>query len=717
MGTFAPASGGPQMVIMQGDGTVSRMIVGTESSTDIATGYDTTFRPNFSSANGRLYYTNDVDRVQVYGGVADALDAGIAGPGVAMGAPTESTGIVTAGVHLLRYRYVNSQAPIGDGYNYRSDPSNEIAYTVTGTAASLVFTVGTATTNNIIVPSTGQATAFRIEMTVAAGTTFYEAGDTQFGVSTVKVNLSDDLLAEQTTVLTATEDGHLQPPGCRCITTVGDRTFVGGEHEHALASVSVTSDSTTVTYAGMPTIWQSRNVRIGTDDKIYQIATVASTSFTLISAYTGATNTDVSAIVFPKDINRVHYSHSFLPESFPALNAFDTLVGTGDRMVGMTDHVSQLWICGRRTTERRYWVQGGDPGLGDSVIVSREMGVWNQRCLVQVDDDTVYGWGPNGVWTLQGGRPVWISRAVDPSWQELVSADINEEDAESFFGVYDAQRRNLVWFFRVAGATLLLRSLSLDISGSAKRWALDTRQLPLDCGVTAATAGGRAYAYVGSSDRTKIYRANQAWKLDGVNSATNGIYTVGTGSTTTDTVVLESLPSGGLLGATLYVPSTGESVAITANTADTITHAALASALTYGATVYAGSIPVEITTCWIVGGGPDTKQVMRYLLIEVAAASDAPTAIVRFYRNYSSTPVPLTNPDARALNKGITLGSDGTSFNVDLDSDENNGAVYVPTPSDWGRSFRASVTIYEPGATRILDLRFVPANGKQGAAR
>ncbi len=667
----------------------------------LKSGYNVVVGPNGANLNNYQYITNDFDRVQVWDGLAaTTYDAGIAAPVLAMAGPSSTTtGLCTTGVHLLRYRYLNSLSP---GGVYRSNPSGILTYTVSGAgAASLTFTVGVS--GNIVPSTDPKVDSIVIEMTAAAGTTYYIAATISNAATTTTLSLTDVTLIAQTLATADTGNdldlfGHEQPPIGLILTACRDYAFLGGTSTRT-SSVTVTNNSTTITRVSggaFSDLWGGRLIRIGTDTVQYEIATSNSTTITLLQAYAGSSATPVTATIASKTPNRIYWSKQYFPESWkPLVRARDMLAGRGDVMTGMADFMGDLWIFGRHSIQRLVFID--DPANGELDNTPGEFGVWNQRCLIGVDG-ALYGWGPNGVW-MAAGRPRWISRPIDTSNAGRLSAY-----GDLFHGAYDPVAKTLTWWYVDTGDTTPKMAMSFDLAGS--RWILHPYRQAISASCVAADGNGKLHRVALDSVNGKAWYHEGI--TDGVPSASNGSYTADTGCTTTSIPVTQALPTTGnaLSQVVLYRPATDESVVIASNTASIMTTAAFATAPAAGESLYAGSIPWEMSTGWFTGAGLQDKKRPVHLAIKMIP-STAGSVRVYIYTDFSTTPYTFTNPDAQQYPEGVTVVDGSSYITVALTCGQGDGFVPIPMPEDWTRSISARITNDDPAGTlAILDLKF-----------
>lgn len=197
-------------------GTLSSYNLGTDAAFTLASGLAATPRGNWTNSGGQLYFTNGTDAIKVIGqGNAVAQDAGIVGPTTAPTAGAEASGSITAGTHLIRFRWKNSVT------GYYSNPSDVLTYVAPG---SKNLTIGLTTTAD---PKVDQMV---IEMTLVDGTDYYVV-DTVADGAVYTIDISDgNLIANQLTDVYAGPDGfgHDVPPINKLIQEHRGRIFLWG---------------------------------------------------------------------------------------------------------------------------------------------------------------------------------------------------------------------------------------------------------------------------------------------------------------------------------------------------------------------------------------------------------------------------------------------------------------------------------------------------------
>lgn len=199
-GAVARAGGelGNYCLIGTAAGAVLSITQSSGAVASLVTGLSTTNWPIFAPGNGRLYYTNGVDAIRVSDTGTSLRTAGIVAPTVAATASgTSSGGVVTAGAHLVRYRWYDSSR------NRLSNPSDAVSVTITaGQKVSAGYTAsGDATVDKVI-----------IEMTAVGAAAYYRVATITNSGSSTTVDVSDANLILGVSAARDGEFQHLPPP-------------------------------------------------------------------------------------------------------------------------------------------------------------------------------------------------------------------------------------------------------------------------------------------------------------------------------------------------------------------------------------------------------------------------------------------------------------------------------------------------------------------------
>lgn len=675
----------------------------------------------------RAYMANDYSAVRTWDGVWSAVvDAGIDSPSAAPGAATQAAGNVTLGSHLIAYYYRDSKSPGGEseGYGYRSSLSPTSTEVVATTTKKLTFSVTAAGGGGDIIRSSDpKVDTIVICATLAGGSAFYIVGEIANSVvATFDYDVSDTILTQYTPLTgVGGEDGHDSPPVCGQIAFVRNFAFYGVQFPRQTLILAATNGSQYLTYSIATTYslsaeWAGRLITLDGDARSYVIDTIDPAfnpsygRITLTENYAGTSRNDVDATVASNSPNRVWWSKQFYPESCSLLTrSIDTMDDTDDTVTCVTSFMGDPWFLGKKTAQRLVFsVVGGEISDYELVTMSGSCGAWNRFCVVKPDADSLFCWGSNGVWILSGGRPTIVSGPIDNAWRAIIDYD----EVDQISGFYDPDERVIGWTFVKSGYSAPQHALvyALDTGD----WRIDEYRHILSSACTATDPNGRLRCVVSDAVRDVAFYRGGA--TDGVPSGT-GKYTVDSGSTTTITQVTGSLPTGGagsdlsLLRA--YSPDLDETVNVTTNTANTITHGAFSSALTAGQSIYVGSIPVIAEMSWWIGDDMSQEKVPEKLSIYAIPSSTATVMTVYQYKDFSTTPVTISNVAGRTYPKGVTVNAARNGFNVDLSV--SDGYIEVPVGATAAKVLKVKVVVDDPaGEFKILNIVWKPGDRAPG---
>lgn len=197
-------------------GTAAGAILSVTQSTglvaSLATGLSTTNWPTWAGMNGRLYYSNGVEtRVSDSGTSVRTL--GIAAPSVTATASAGSSGgVITAGTHLVRYRYADTT---------RSRLSNP------SVAVSVVATAGQKITAGYTVSGDSTVNTIYIEMTADGDTEYYRVATLSNSGTSTLVDISDEDLVLGVSAQRDGEFQHSPPPSGEILVEHRQRLWLG----------------------------------------------------------------------------------------------------------------------------------------------------------------------------------------------------------------------------------------------------------------------------------------------------------------------------------------------------------------------------------------------------------------------------------------------------------------------------------------------------------
>ena len=655
---------------------------------------------HFAAIQGRCYMANDFDPMKVWDGAATtASDAGMAYPATVIGAPSTGAGNVTAGDHLVRYRYYDSRSL------YVSNPSPSLL--VTSTGQSLTWTVGT----NMVASADAKCDQIILEATAVNGTKYYRVGFAANTASaTVVYNITDEVLIQGDNVSALTGDfGHEQPPLFSIVTSHRGRLFGAGSTTRT-RTVGATSGDKTITGTDFSAKWAGRLLK--TSDGVFEIASVTSaTELELAVNYSGATG-DKTASIYSKTPNRLFWSTTLYPEGWkPSAYARDVLNNKSDELRGIVSYQNELFIFGRHSAERLVFT--ADPGTqeGQIVPIAGERGVHNQRCLIEAEG-ILYAWDRLGMYMV-GSRPEHISKPIDRTLTQYVDYD----QSADFHGVFDPTDRVLIWFFTVIDDTLPKMAAAYDLDGG--RWTLYTFAQGITASHVVPDSDGQVRAMLGDENGyTWFYGIEGGW--DGLPPTAPPV-TAATGTPTQTAVsVANTLPtSPSCAGVVAYNATKDEYAVIASNTATalTLTAPGFTTAPAAGDVIYLGKISWEYETKWFTMGS-DARVV--YLKITLHPSTATGKCRVYAYKNWSDTPETLTKGANDSLPDGVRLGNGSvttsTYMEIDLDGGDGDGVIMVPFPADYAKHWKAKLVCDRPdGEIRLLDVSFQYKEGKSKA--
>lgn len=697
--------GTPYLVYNSGAGTLRTVKISDGTETTVASSLSTT-RGCFSRSNGRLYFVNDFNAMQrVADGAQTAGVAGISAPAAAIGTPSTATGLCTSGVHGMRYRYYDSKSL------YMSDPSDQTDITLTGTGNTLTFSIFTSGTT-IIRSTDAKVDQIIIELTDAGSSTFYRAATVNQTLTGTTVSMTDTTLRLQVTAARDGDFNHQPPPLSSMLVEHRGRLFAFGAAVTAITGVTVSTSSANITVTGLTfsSGWAGRLVRVGADTKSYRVAAMSGNAVAVLSeTYTGTAGVATGVQFFSAAPDMLYWSRAGFPESWNTINfARRVLQNTADAPSGIVSHHEVLYLCGQRTI--RMMDYPSDPSSGQLIQIPTEMGLWNQRCIVEANG-RIYGWGRSGVWTVNGLIPKHLSKTLDAhiDGSDTTSTDLFDVSKfEQFHGVYDPRERLIMWFYCTSSETYPQHAIVFDVDSG--QWSIGTWKQ----GIRAATM-----VTGGSTNPTRALLADAngySWyvtpdQFDGVPSVlSGGVLTVSnTGSTTTVVNVSEALPTGSSDLVGVIAVYSGQERRVLSNTASTVTLAtALSAAPTIGTELFLGQINFTIRTKWVVFDGYKNKKRPAYLMIALKPGTASGKLTVKIYLDFSTSAFVYTKNSSDTDLDGSTVTNGSSSVTVDLDGGNGDGVAFVPLPFNWHRSISAEISTTRPqNIFQLLDYDWI----------
>jgi hypothetical protein len=615
-----------------------------------------------------------------------AQTAGITGPAAAMTAGTPASGgSMDAGEHLFRYRYYNSKT-----LSY-SNPSEAVSVTVTANQR-VTFTIGTSGTN-IIRSTDPKVDQIIVEATLVDGTAYYFAVRVNQTEASVDVTLADASLSLQEVAAGDTDGfGHEPPPLMGIINEHRGRVFGFGA-SNVTRTVGVTNGSATVTGTGFSTQWAGRLFRVTADTVAYRIVSATTTAITLSEVYAGSTNASAVAAVYSPTPDLLYWSLAGRPESWrPLRRARRVMQAELDIPTALAGYYGDLIIFGLRSTRRLVFVS--DPASAELVISDNVLGVYNQRCVAWAEG-VLYGFGPAGIWAMDGTAPRLISQAV----KDTLSG-VDPDYSERFHAVYSSKDRTLLFFAVASGDTEPKLAIAFNID--MQTWHTWTWERGI-IGSLAYNDGTGLLRMILSDEHSETWSAD-AGAFDGASSST----VVATGTGSSGTTITLSVAAPAHIGAYLHDPVQNESRRITAASGNDLT---IASAFTanppVGREMFIGRIPVVIRPKW--ANFMDTVDKGRPYAVDLSFVpdSDNPRMRLRTYVDYSESgeTYEVTDAEWHVPPDGCSLRADGTGWDINLSN--TDGFVQVPLTGAFVRSRTFRLDQDRPaGELRLIDAKF-----------
>lgn len=388
-------------------------------------------------------------------------------------------------------------------------------------------------------------------------------------------------------------------------------------------------------------------------------------------------------------VNRQYWSQAGFPESFYLTQQFYDTFDDGDVQTACIEYLGDQWVFGLSSALRYIW--GTDPADGEELHLPGSLGVWNQRCLVKADR-TLYGWGPNGLWYIEGGRQVHISRPID----DIFQADFNENHTARFHICYDPDERELLAFYVPSSVEWPTNAFVLDVDTGA--WHTATYDFGISASALSMTADRPRLLLGDSSGYTWI----RGGTTDGQETGYSSLQEVGFGTTSTS-IRVDS--AGECIGAMMYYPGTDEVRRIQSfGSGVAVVSPAFSSTPLEGEEVAIGGIDFAVETKWWVDESLITKKMPVTFNVEFVP-QDEGTLRVEIYRDFSDTLIEFTDLDSDTLPDGIEL-ADGVFY---IDLSKSDGFVRVPLETNRARALKARLVSNRLAPTpQLLRMYFQP---------
>lgn len=669
-------------------------------------------RPTVAEFRKTSYLNNGWDKMQRWDGRSTALEvAGLEGPSTDVDTwvpvPTTAAGSTTVGVHLFRYRYMDSKT------GYVSDPSEEREVEVVAGAEKLTFPISTTGTANMIRSTDAKVDKIVIEMTLVGanpgeeGEEFFKAVEGLQSASSLDVDVSDPQIELQ--LLPWPVDGHRPPPVAKNVVSHRSRLWLFGTVVHSVGNCDVTNGSNLVPEGATSPDWRTSALgssataradtpwflQIDGDPRSYEVDFYDSgnTRIQLLENYAGTTATGVSYKLFSR-ANAIWVSRPDYPEGFEPLKF---LTGpqsemSGDITAGVGYGASMLFYS-LSGMFKLSWDQGP---LTDPILIplSKQYGALNQHCVVEVEG-RVYSMDRLG-WTMWDGVfPRLISRQVD-ELRDLI--DFTKSD--NFSVVFFPDLRAIRWHvcYTSDANTYPRRYIQFDLDSQS--WSTGRTLQGISSARLVPTSEGPKVLY--GDENGHLWFADRGTAegcYETFGHVTASSVAGGTAITVSDTLTTDNV---GLAGCYLYQPLSLEYRLITSNTASIITVASSFTTEPQASEVlWVGPIPALLKTRAYGARKKSDKKRNRYAQISFEPETSARLLRVRLYEDLSST-AKAWDTSGRTNLENLTWPGNNTNYpNTDwlVDLSERDGHTEVPLGREFKRHFEIEVECWEPDAT------------------
>jgi len=661
----------------------------------LATGLPAALLPSFAQAKGRVYKTDGWTPVTVWEGVSTSvLNAGIPITTETWSqAATTGAGSCTVGVHLLRYRYINTRT------GYVSDPSNERSVTVATGQQKLTYDINTSDNTYIQNTSESKVDYIIVEMTQVGGDVFFEAARTaNTAATTVDVNISDDDLAAVD--IDYVDYGHEPPPRGAILMYHKGIMWVFGKSiwNTGTATVASADAKSVVMNSAAYLQLEAKNDRLMNLFGIaaeFSIASIdPSSRLVILDRPVGETLSGASYSFYPR-VGRIgFFSQVNYPEGFDVGNRkIEFLAGRGESAIKAVKVCNNdIIVLGQHAGER--FLYEDNPELGAHVPIPGNRGAFNLNSAVVVDDNTVYALDTMGPWRWRGGKPDDLAGQIFDTWDTVNVADTNL----TFYSqvAFDSTTRK-VWFF-VYGTTHAFDAITYHVDEQS--W--DTvvfegdRKVTCVCNVVDANGVPRLLCFDDNG---------HSWFLDcgttdGANTGQTLELLVKTGSTATSIVRTTATPnwtSNVLKGAYAYSVARAEARLITANTTDTLTVEAFGGVPTTGSAVYIGRIHAILKTgMYRPKEKSDFMETPTLHCIFKEGITDADEQCeIRLYENGSATATTMGATYTSGY-PWISKTAAGADISLLYTDSTANGHFIVPLISGWRKGLEVEFRVSQP---------------------
>ncbi len=342
-------------------------------------------------------------------------------------------------------------------------------------------------------------------------------------------------------------------------------------------------------------------------------------------------------------------------------------------VIGAASFMGDLYLFTQYSMAR--FTYADDPSLGTVLGIPTDKGLWNQRCLVAVNN-VLYGLGAGGAWKIRAMNPEPISLEIDPFLEDTLDPD----QVGDCYGQYNQEDKSITWFFTALGDTEPKRAITYAL-GTGK-WSTRTYSHEVI---------GAVYAY----QKNYLFANGYMWReyrgyLDGVATVTTATASAPSTSTVATVEAMGDYVGGHLTFGT-------QTRLITGYGANSLTiNSAFSPAMAIGDVAFVGAAPVVAETDWIADPGLQETKQFCYLMLEFEPAQAARSYRVQVFKDFSASPNVLTCDTGDTPPAGVTYLNGATYMTVAADGGAGLGFVPVPLASDYSRCLKVRFEAREP---------------------
>ena len=564
----------------------------------IKTGLDSTRRYTFAELNGFLYFTNGIDRPQVYDGtITRNMGVKMNGTAATFVNNTVAGALAASGSYRYIYQYWNSS---------RNQPSG-----FSPTSAAMTANVSGANGIRIAIPANASlepgvdyAKVFR---TLDSGSIYYYDGIIAYTGSAVNYDSSladsalGEALGEANEAGTGNNDVDDLPPTAPFIISHKGRIGFWGRVMYSVGTAAVTNANSGVTLTGANLTagmdgWQ---FLVEGDSKAYTIGSINTTAqtFTLYDAlgstktYDGTTNGTATYYLYePSSI--FYYSYKDLygnprPESFEALAYIPIQPDDGDEASGI-GVLGDFWFLAKRN--HAYILAGENSEEFKYRKLDMAVGCCSHWGIANDRDGNIIFPHESGVYQTDGTTTVELSKDIRNIFTGEGSAPwfINKTYIDLCHGVYDPiGNRYILWvpsddyMESTVDSTICDKCLVYDfnkilVEGSEYVIGWTWYDIPATCSALVKDAYGKPEVWFGDAWGF-VKRFVSTATNDGVGSGADtrrGTATAGSANTLTMATASFYTTGSGLQGCFVHIISgtgAGQIRRITSNTGTQLT--------------------------------------------------------------------------------------------------------------------------------------------------